>query len=226
MENLIEILGLREPASVFAAQEVVIAIFISFLLSLLISFVYIKTFKGKSYSQSFAQTLIIMEVVITIIIIAVGSNIARAFSLAGALSIVRFRSSIRDPRDVAFIFFAMGSGLACGTGMYLLAVTATIILSGLIYILYLTNYGGRRQYVNLRISVPENLNYTGMFDDVLERYLVKHELLEVRTVSLGTMFELRYRVQFRDDITDKDFLDEIRARNGNLNVSLVLIPDE
>lgn len=220
---LADIFKFSDVTTRVAVGEVFITILLSFILGLLITTVYIKTYRGRLYSQTFAHTLIIVSVVIAIVIVVVGSNIARAFSLAGALSIIRFRSSIRDPRDVAFIFFAMASGLACGTGLFLPAIVFVVVLSGIIYLLYSINYGDRKitQKI-LKITLPENLNYEGLFDDIFQKYLDEYDFISVRTINLGTMFELAYTIQMAKEVSDKMLIDDIRARNGNLNVTILL----
>ncbi|TCK93404.1 uncharacterized protein DUF4956 [Natranaerovirga hydrolytica] len=223
MQAINEIFKFNDIATKATISEVVITMAVSFMLSLIISFVYKKTYKGQYYSQDFVHTLVIIGVVISIIIVAIGSNIARAFSLAGALSIIRFRSSITNPRDIAFIFFVMGAGLATGAGLLVPAIVFAFILSFLIYILYLTNYGVKEdKYKTLKITIPENLNYEGLFDEVFESYHLDYKLLSVSTVSLGTLFELVYSVRTTEGVNDKEIIDDIRAINGNLNVSLIL----
>jgi len=203
--------------------QVLITLGLSVVLGLIVGILYIMTFRGSYYSQTFVQTLVIVAVVISMIILVIGSNIARAFSLAGALSIIRFRTSIRDPRDVAFIFFSMGIGLACGAGYYLPAIIFAIILSITIVVLFVTNFG-RKQIIRkqLRIAMPETMNQDGVFDDVFKEYLSECELTGIKTASLGTLYELRYSIMFKKGLSEKLFLDEIRTRNGNLNVSILL----
>ena len=211
-------IGIRATIS-----EIILAIAVSFSLGLIISFVYKKTYKGPFYSQDFVHTLVIIGVVISIIIVAIGSNVARAFSLAGALSIIRFRSSIGNPRDIAFIFFVMGAGLATGAGLLLPAIIFVVVLSSLIYLLHMLNYGAKKEKNKiLKITVPENLNYEGIFDETFNEHLLEYTLLSVSTVSLGTLFELVYSIRISDDMSDKNLIDDIRAINGNLKVSLIL----
>ncbi|AOY78261.1 DUF4956 domain-containing protein [Clostridium formicaceticum] len=214
---------LNEIGTITTLREVIITILISFLLGWMISYTYIKTYKGRFYSQTFAQTLIIVGVVISIIIVAIGSNIARAFSLAGALSIIRFRSTIGDPRDIAFIFFVLGAGLASGAGLFIPAIVFVAMLCGLIFILYNLDYGAKKEKQKiLKIMVPENLNFEGLFDDLLEKYLEEFSLMSIRTTNLGTMFELMYSIKSREGTEEKALMDDIRSRNGNLNVIILL----
>ncbi|KJF25882.1 cell division protein FtsZ [Clostridium aceticum] len=214
---------LNEIGTITTLREVIITIVISSLLGLMISYTYTKTYKGRFYSQTFAQTLIIVGIVISIIIVAIGSNIARAFSLAGALSIIRFRSTIGDPRDIAFIFFVLGAGLASGAGLFIPAIVFVAMLCALIFILYHLDYGAKKEKQKiLKIMVPENLNFEGLFDDLLQQHLKEFSLMSIRTTNLGTMFELMYSIKTKEETEEKVLMDDIRARNGNLNVVILL----
>lgn len=218
---------LSNSATMTTLTEVVFAVFVSFILGLIISWVYMKTHQTTTYSPSFVHTLIIMGVVVSVIIVVIGSDIAKAFSLAGALSIIRFRSAMRDPKDVAFIFFSMGAGLACGAGLYLHGIIFTIILSILIYIISLFNYGGKAEiFKTLKVTVPENVDYTDLFDDLFQEKLSEYKLIGVKSKNLGTTFELRYLIRTKKDVSDKELLDEIRTRNANLRVQLTMAPSE
>lgn len=203
--------------------EAFMAIFLSFSLSVVITQVYKWTHHGVRYSQSFVQTVIIMSVVVSIIMIVIGNNIAVAFGLVGAFSIIRFRSAMADPKDIAFIFFGMAAGIACGLGFYLLATLFTASLSVLIYILYIVDYGNKGSgEKTLKITVPENMNYEGVFDEIFEEKLDQVYMLNVETTNLGTMYLLEFRIRTKDGVTDKDLMDNIRAKNANMKVSLNL----
>ncbi len=203
--------------------RVVLTLLISTGLGISMAFLYIKTFKGTFYSQSFVHTVVIVSVVISMIIMVIGSNIGQAFALAGALSIIRFRSAIRDPRDVAFIFFAMGSGLACGAGFFVPAVVFVIIIAITIIIFQITNFGSKNlTRKTLRISMPETMNQDGAFDDIFAKYLKDYYLIGIKTVSLGTLYELRFSILLKAGTSEKLLMDEVRTRNGNLNVSILL----
>lgn len=218
-----EIFMLSNIEAAATLWEVMFAVGISFLLTLMISYVYTKTHQSTFYTQSFVHTLIIMGVVISVIIVVIGSNIARAFSLAGALSIIRFRSAIRDPKDVAFIFFVMGTGLACGTGLYVPAAFFAVIMCILILMLHYLNYGKKTQVQKtLKITIPENLNYEGHFDDLFKEHLLEANLVGVRTTNLGTMFELTYLIRTKPGLVDKKLMDQIRMRNANLGVAILM----
>jgi len=203
--------------------QTMFTIALSFGLGLLITWTYRKTHKGLAWSQSFIHTVIMMGVVAGVVILVVGNNLARAFGLVGALSIIRFRSAIREPRDVAFIFFAMAAGLACGTGFYLIGILFTVLVSAIVLLLDKLEYGKVKDPAKiLKILTPENLNYEGLFDDIFQDHLESYELIKVQTTNLGTMFELVYSIRAKAGYDEKALVDEIRSRNGNLRVTILL----
>lgn len=180
-----------------------------------------KTCNKKGYSQNFSLTLIIITTVIAIIVLLIGSNIARAFSLAGAFSIIRFRSAPGDPKDISYVLFSMAAGLSCGVGLFGYAAFFTIFLCLLMFILSLFNIGAKKVSQKLlKITIPEDLDYEGAFDDLFTRYTKGHELIKVKTTDLGSLFELVYTITMDDKISQKEFLDSLRCRNGNLNIIL------
>ena len=143
----------------------------SIILGLIISISYMKTSKEEVVTSGFAVTLIMLPAIISIIILLVGNNVARAFSLAGAFSIIRFRSEPKDPKDISYIFFTLAVGLSAGMGYVGYAVLFTIILCLIMFILKFINYGeADKSFFELRITIPENLNYENVFDDVLKKY--------------------------------------------------------
>jgi len=224
MDELIKQLQLSsgDISGVFTLWEVLISIVLSFMLCLVIGMVYRVTHRGVSYSQSFVQTMVIMAVVVSLIMLIIGSNIARAFSLVGALSIIRFRNAVKESRDVGFIFFAMGIGMACGTRFYALAILATFVISALVYLMHRFNFGEKPSFEKiLKVYVPENMDYHHVFDNVFYRYLAEYSLLSVETVRQGVFLELIYSVQFKKGVSEKEFMDEIRVINGNAKVAIV-----
>jgi len=185
-----------------------------------------KTCGKNGMSQNFAITLALLPPIIGIIILMIGSNVARAFSLAGAFSIIRFRSAPGDPKDIAYVLFAMATGLACGMGLFIYAVLVTVLLCALIAILSLINFGAPKSTrKTLKITIPENMDYEGAFDDLFAKYTTSHELKKVKTTDLGSLFELVYIVSINNNVKQKDFIDELRCRNGNLNISLSVFAD-
>lgn len=172
------------------------------------------------------MTLIMIPTVIAIIILLIGSNVARAFSLAGAFSIIRFRSAPGDPKDIAYVLFTMAAGLACGVGYFAYAALFTIVLCMLMVILDFFKYGAvTTSQKQLKIAIPEDLDYEGAFDDIFARFTTGHELKKVKTTNLGSLYELFYTVTIKNEDSQKEFLDELRCRNGNLNITLSICAD-
>jgi len=200
-----------------------IAMLAAFAVGILISLVYMRTYKNNNPSQSFALTIVILPAVISVIILLVGSNIARAFRLAGAFSIIRFRSVPGDPKDIAYVLFALAAGLACGMGYLTFGFLFTLVVCLVMLILNAIKFGqGKTTGKLLKVMIPENLDYENALEDVLNQYTVSHDLVKVKTTDLGSLYELVYQVTTRDDRKEKDFLDELRCRNGNLNITLVM----
>ncbi len=209
--------------TVLSLPGMLIALGVAFVLGMAVSLVYMKTQKNRQPSESFALTLVILPVVISVIILLVGNNVARAFSLAGAFSIIRFRSAPGNPKDITYVLLCMAVGLATGMGFVAYAVVVALILCGIMLLLELTKFGqSKGQAKTLKITIPEDLNYEHSFDDILAEYTQSSTLRKVRTMDLGSLFELNYSVMMKKDVSEKAFLDEIRSRNGNLNINLVL----
>ena len=203
----------------FTLTNSLLVIGTSIILGILISLVYMKTNKESSINSGFSTTLIMLPVIISIIILLVGNNVARAFSLAGAFSIIRFRSAPGDPKDIAYIFFTLAIGLTCGMGYVTYAVLFTLILSAVMIGLHITKFTEpKNKIMQLKITVPEDLNYEGVFEEVLDNYNIER----VRTRDFGSLFELTYTINLKPEINQKSFIDELRCRNGNLNITLTL----
>lgn len=184
-----------------------------------------KTHKDKNPSQSFALTLVLVPAVIAVIVLLVGSNIARAFSLAGVFAIIRFRSAPGEPKDIAMVLFSMAVGLSCGMGYIGYAVVVALVLGLAALLLDILNFGKSQSNIKLlKITIPENLDYQDVFNDIMTRYTKQHRLNRVKTTDLGSLYELVYSVTTKADINEKEFIDELRCRNGNLTISLVMTP--
>ena len=179
------------------------------------------TYKTGAYSQSFVLTLVMLPTIIALIILLIGSNLARAFSLAGVFSIIRFRTSMGDPKDIAYIFFTVAVGLALGVGFVGYAVLFAVVLCLFMLLLHKVNFGSKK-YVSkrLRILMPENLDYESVFDDVFHKYTKSHLMKRAKTADLGSVYELTYDIFLKDNVSERSFLDELRCRNGNLTISL------
>lgn len=207
-------------------MDSILTIVISFILGTVISITYMRTANNRVYSQNFALTLVIIPTIIAIIVLLIGSNVARAFSLAGAFSIIRFRSAPGDPKDISFVLFAMAAGLACGVGFYGYAILFTVFLCALMFVLSLINFGRRKvSSMILKITIPEDLDYEGAFDEVFNEFTRSHELIKVKTTDLGSLFQLIFTVTLDNSKSQKEFIDALRCRNGNLNITLSLNED-
>ncbi|QGG58358.1 DUF4956 domain-containing protein [Paenibacillus sp. FSL W8-1187] len=192
-------------------------------LGLLISLTYMRT--QPAYSPSFTLTMIVLPTIVAIIILLIGSNIARAFSLAGAFSIIRFRSAPGDAKDISYVLFSMAAGLACGVGAFGYAVLFTIVLCALMLVLKAVKFGASRPAMKtLKVTIPESLGYEEAFAEVFRLHQVEYELKRVRTTELGSLYEVMYSVQMGPQTNQKEFLDALRVRNGNLDITLTMSP--
>lgn len=199
-----------------------ICIISSVIFGILISIVYILTHRKESYSQSYVMSIIMLPGIVSLIILLINDT-SKALGLAGAFSLVRFRSVPGDPKDIAYIFFSMAVGVSCGLSYIAFAVIFIIILSAFILVLNTIKYGApKTSSMTLKITVPENLNYQGLFDNVLNANTVSWRLKRVKTVDFGTLFDLVYSIELKNDVDQKKFIDSIRTLNGNLNVTLIL----
>ena len=207
----------------FTLMNSLLVIGTSIILGILISVVYMKTHEKDNFNSGFSTTLIMLPVIISIIILLVGNNVARAFSLAGAFSIIRFRSAPGDPKDIAYIFFTLAIGLTCGMGYITYAVLFTLILSAVMIGLHMTKFTEpKNKTMQLKITIPEDLNYEGVFEEVLDNYTNSYSIQRVRTRDFGSLFELTYTISLKANSNQKSFIDELRCRNGNLNITLTL----
>ena len=182
MNDLIYSLTASTVAESLSIASVLEILGASIIIGFIISLVYVITHKKDGYSQAFCVCLILLAPIVGLVILLVGNNVARAFSLAGAFALIRFRSAPGDPKDIAFVFMSVVMGLACGMGYWFYAGLATIVILAVILILHFTNYAGKKgNTYTLRITVPETLNYVGAFDDTLKKYTTYYKLERVKT---------------------------------------------
>ena len=188
--------------------------------ALVLGFVSALVYKFRSYcSKSFAVTLTIIPAIVAMLIMMVnGLSAGAGIAVLGVFSLVRFRSQPGSSREILAIMLSMAIGLACGGGYITFAVFATIVVCAVWLILYSTPFGNTTKK-EVRIEIPENLDYEGLFDDIFNEFTTKNETISVKTTQMGSMYELRYHVSLKKDKSEKAFIDAIRARNGNLPVS-------
>ncbi len=203
------------------AGEFLFCLISAVILGTLISLIYIITHRKEGYSQSYVMSMVMLPTIVTLILLLVNTQIG-AISLAGTLALVRFRSVAGDPKDISYIFFAMAMGVACGMGFIGFAIVFFIILGAVLFVMSEVDFGGcKKRHMTLKIAIPENLDYQGVFEPVLNRYTTFHKLRRVKTTNFGTLFELIYSVDVLENIDQKKFVDELRALNGNMTINLV-----
>ena len=202
--------------------SLIIILTLSTVLCIIIGVVYRFCIRGASYSQSFQQTIILMGIIVSVIMLIIGSNIARAFSLVGALSIIRFRTAVKNPMDVGYLFFSMAVGMACGTQFYGIAIVTTFFISAVILFLTVTNFGSRQfpEYF-LEIQFLSGSDPGALMEGCLDKYTVRSGCNRVETVMGGAMLEASYTLQLRSGVSEKDFLETLREVNGNNKVRLI-----
>ena len=190
----------------------------SIFLGVIIAFTYRST--GK-YSKNFLITLSMLPLLVEAVIVMVNGNLGTSVAILGAFSLVKFRSLPGTSKEILCVFFAMTVGLACGMGHIFYATIITFVGCILILLFSKVNIfemtGAVRE---LRILMPENLDYTDVFDDIFKKYTSKVELEKVKTTNMGSLFDLRYRVTMKSKANEKKFIDELRVRNGNLKIVL------
>ena len=170
-------------------------------------------------SDSLFGALIFLPFLVQLVIMLVNGSVGTGVAVMGAFSLIRFRSAPGSAQDIAVIFLAMTVGLACGMGYIGLAVLATLVVCGISLIRYQLPSGHGGADRDLKITIPEDMDYTGLFDDLFETYTASHNLLSVKTANMGSLFNLRYRVRLKDVKREKAFLDELRCRNGSLEIA-------
>ena len=195
---------------------IVLCTMTSILAGFAISYIYMYT--GK-YTKNFSIALVILPVLIQVVIMLVNGNLGTSVAVLGAFSLVRFRSVPGSSKEICSIFFAMAIGLATGMGYLTFALLATVMVGLIFVILYKTSFGEVKQdEKELRITIPENLDYTEIFDDLFETYTSEYTLDKVKTTNLGSMYELHYHIILKDQTKEKNFIDDLRCRNGNLTI--------
>lgn len=207
--------------SIITGTEItLIAFFICTAVSLLLGLgIALLSMYKNSYTQSFVITLAMLPAVVQVIIMLVNGNIGAGVAVAGAFGLVRFRSTPGTAREIGMIFLAMVTGLATGMGYVVLAALVFAVLAAFVLALSRLRFGcGDENERELKITIPENLDYEGLFDDLFQRYTRAARLEKVRTSNMGTLYELDFRVVLKNGGVPKEFLDELRCRNGNLNI--------
>ena len=207
-----------ETASSVELSSILLCSIISIILGVVIALTHKQTSK---YNKNFLVTLSILPLLVQTIIIMVNGNLGTSVAIMGAFSLVRFRNLPGTSKEILSVFFAMTVGLATGMGHLVFAIIITIIGSLAIFILSkVALFNKNKKEKILKIMIPENLDYTNVFDDIFETYTEKVELEQVKTTNMGSMFDLSYRIILNENVNEKEFLDDLRVKNGNLKVMI------
>ena len=207
----------NELTQVIKVGDFLLCLGVSLVLGLIMAAAY--TFKNE-HTKSFLVTLALLPSVVCVVIMMVNGNIGAGVAVAGAFSLVRFRSAPGSAKEIVTIFLAMGAGLIAGMGYLGFAALFTVIMCGM-FLIYSVVTGCSKSEVlhkTVKITIPEDLDYTGVFEDIFAEYTKKHELIKVKTTNMGSMFRLTYNVTLRDASREKEMIDRIRERNGNLEI--------
>jgi len=221
MDTLLRSLAIRpEP---WSTGEILVNLAMSFLLGVFIAWTYRSTHKQLTVSFSFMNTLVLLAMIMTLVMMVIGNNIARAFGLAGAMSIIRFRTVVKDTRDTAFVFFALASGMGTGTGNLRLALLGSLLIGLFVFILHWTRHGSvsRNEFLlNLRILPTESEQERKIYLPVFDRFLRKHRLVTVKSARMGDSLKMTFHVVLKNP-EDSDFLvAELSSLEGVHRVSL------
>ncbi|GAA3194867.1 DUF4956 domain-containing protein [Dactylosporangium siamense] len=212
----------QDLSGTFSVGDIAIALSLSFVLSAMIGWVYRFTHRNVSYSQSYVQTLVILGMLIALIMLVVGSNIARAFALVGALSVVRFRNAIKETRDVGFIFLVMGVGMAAGTRFYTLAVVAAVAISLIIVVMFRFNwFAANVQRQVVKVQVPPDGGHTEGIQDVLIAHTSEFELVSMESIRGGALTELMYTVRLKKGHEPGQLITALGERTSGQRVTVL-----
>jgi len=218
MDTLFKGIFDAELTKTIAVEDFLLCLGVSLLLGLLMALAYMWK---NSHTKSFVITLALLPAIVCVVIMMVNGNIGAGVAVAGAFSLVRFRSAPGSAKEIVTIFLAMGAGLIAGMGYLGFAVLFTVIMCGGFLMYNLLANTGKESDAScrvLKITIPEDLDYTGVFDDIFAAYTRENELIAVKTTNMGSMFRLTYQIVLKDVATEKQMIDRIRERNGNLEI--------
>ncbi len=209
-----------ETASIISVADFMICIVSSLVIGLIISVMYMYR---NTYSKSFIVTIATIPAIVCAVIMMVNGNVGAGVAVAGAFSLVRFRSAPGTAKEIGVLFMAMGAGIITGMGYIAYAFLFAVIM-GLVDMLYARiDFGAKKRADldrTLHVTIPEDLDYVEVFDDLFARYTKKSELVNVKTTNMGSLFKLTYHITFQESGTEKAFIDAVRCRNGNLEIAL------
>jgi len=214
--NFFQSIATTTESSSLSAQTFLICIIAALVMGLVIAAAHMYR---STYTKGFIGTLVLMPAIVALVIMLVNGNLGAGVAVMGAFSLVRFRSIPGTAREINSIFLAMAVGLACGMG-YIGAAAIFVVVTELVnMVLAASKFGEKAEKEkSLRITIPESLDYSDVFNDIFEKYLTKAELVQVKTSNMGSLFKLEYAIEFKNADTEKEMIDELRCRNGNLEI--------
>ena len=219
LDSLFE--GIFDSAAVkVSVTDFLLCIGISLLMGLFIAFIYMYR---SHYTRSFIVTMALLPAVVCVVIMMVNGNLGAGVAVAGVFNLVRFRSVPGTAKEIGTVFLAMGAGLIAGMGYLGYAVLFTLVLGLAMLLFNVLGLGYSRKpslEKTLRITIPEDLNYTDVFTDLMEQYTTRYEMVTMKTTNLGSMFKLTYNISLKDASQEKEFIDKLRCRNGNLEIRI------
>ena len=206
--------------SVISITDFLLCLGFCLVLGLIMAFAYMYRTR---YTKSFVVTLALLPAVVCVVIMLVNGNVGTGVAVAGAFSLVRFRSVPGTAKEICTLFLAMGAGLIAGMGYLGFSVLFTVIMCAMFLLYNRLDFGTKKNadaYKTFSITIPEDLDYSGVFDDIFAEYTVSHDLARVKSTNMGSMFKLTYNVVLRDASREKEMIDKIRCRNGNLEITV------
>lgn len=209
-----------QSTAIISVSEFLLCIGVTLVIGLILAVVY--TYRNR-YTKSFLATLALLPAIVCVVIMMVNGNVGAGVAVAGAFSLVRFRSVPGTAKEIGAIFLGMCAGLIAGMGYLGYAVLFTVVLCGVMMLYSRLDFGSRKngeKYKVLHITIPEDLDYTGAFDEVLGEYTSSHELVQVKTTNMGSLFRLTYNLVLNSSEEEKELIDKLRCRNGNLEISV------
>lgn len=217
-ENLFKGLFDSDITSVISLTDFMACLGWSLVLGLVMAIAYMYRTR---YTKSFIVTLALLPAVVCVVIMMVNGNVGTGVAVAGAFSLVRFRSVPGNAKEICALFFAMGTGLITGMGYLGFATVFTVVMCAVFVLYNCIDFGMEKNaaaYKILTIAIPDDLNYSEIFEDIFEEYTYSYELVRVKTINMGSMFYLTYYVTLKDILKEKEMIDKIRCRNGNLEI--------
>jgi len=220
LENLFIGLFDTDFAAVISVTDFLLCLGCSLVLGLVMAFAYMYRTR---YTKSFVITLALLPAVVCVVIMLVNGNVGTGVAVAGAFSLVRFRSVPGTAKEICTLFLAMGAGLIAGMGYLGFAVLFTLVMCAVFVLYNCLDFGAKKNAATFKtftITIPEDLDYSGVFDDIFAEFTRSHDLIRVKTTNMGSMFKLTYNIELRDAAKEKEMIDKMRCRNGNLEIAV------